>query len=73
MQVTKITKVPKTKPVFERKSLTSEELLREYNYIRSVKILHSLLEEGLITREEFHKIDCLNRQSFSPLYASLMN
>ena len=72
MRVTKITEIPTTKPVTERKPLTPEELQREYAYIRSIKILQRMLEKGLFTQEELHKIDKLNRVSFSPLYVSLM-
>jgi transcriptional regulator CtsR len=73
MQIIKIIEKPTTKPILERKPLITEELQREYDYIQSVKILHKMLDEGLITQEEFHKIDHLNRQSFSPLYTSLMS
>jgi len=72
MQVTKITDMPTTKTIPKRRSLTEEELQREYDYFRSVKIFQKMLDKGLITQEEFHKIDRLNRQFFSPLYASLM-
>lgn len=73
MQITKIIEKPATKPILERKPLTTEVLQKEYDYIQSVKILHKMQDASLITQEEFHKIDHLNRQSFSPLYTSLMS
>jgi len=72
MQVTKITDKPMTKPITKRKPLTEEELQREYNYFRSIKILQKMLNQGLITQEEFHKTDRLNRLSFLPSSAPLM-
>lgn len=56
----------------KKKDLTIEDINREYNYWRSVKILTEMLQKGIITQEEFLKIDLLNRKSFSPSFASLM-
>lgn len=73
MQVTKVTEasIPMTPNI--HKTPTPEALQREYDYYQSVKILQKMLDTGIITKEEFHKIDHLNRQSFSPLYASIMS
>jgi len=56
----------------KKKDLTIEDIKREYNYWHSVKILTDMLQKGIITQEEFRKIDLLNRKSFSPSFASLM-
>lgn len=73
MQVTKITDMPTAKPVTEQKILSQKELQNEYDYLQCKKNLQKILDAGLITQEEFHKIDQLNRKSFSILYASLMS
>ena len=52
--------------------ITQEEIQREVDYWRSKKILQKMLDKGLITPDEFHKIDGLNRRSFSPKLARLM-
>jgi hypothetical protein len=53
-------------------SMPPEELQGELDYWRSKKILQKMLDKGLITPDEFHKIDELNRRSFSPKLAQLM-
>jgi uncharacterized protein HemY len=52
--------------------ITQEELQREVDYWRAYKILQRMLKAGLISEEEFKKIDKLNRKTFSPMYAQLM-
>ena len=41
--------------------ITQEELQREVDYWRAYKILQRMLKAGLISEEEFNKIDKLNR------------
>lgn len=54
-------------------SMLPEELQGELDYWRSKKILQRMLDGGLITPDEFHKIDELNRKFFSPKLAQLMS
>jgi uncharacterized protein HemY len=49
--------------------ITQEEIQREVDYWRAYKILQRMLKAGLISEEEFNKIDKLNRKTFSPMYA----
>lgn len=56
----------------ETKKLSQEQLQREYDYILAQKFLKAMLENGLITEDEFHKITALNRKTFSPSLAELM-
>ena len=72
MQVTKVTNIPDEQSVFKRRRLTSDELQREIDYWRAEKILQKLLEEGLISEDEFNKINTLNIKTFSPMLAQLM-
>ncbi len=55
-----------------KQAMSPEELQGELDYWRSKKILQKMLYKGLITSDEFHKIDVLNRRSFSPKLAQLM-
>jgi hypothetical protein len=54
------------------RTLSKEEFHGELNYWRSHKIIQKMLDRGLITPDEFRKIDALNRKSFSPGLAQLM-
>jgi len=72
MQVTKITDGSNTNAVSKRRPLTPDEFQRELDYSRAEKILRKMLKVGLISEDEYDKINKLNRQIFSPLYAQLM-
>lgn len=52
--------------------VTDEDLCHEYKYDLASKALKKLLLAGIITQEEFNKIDAKNRESFSPHLADLM-
>ncbi|WP_368975747.1 SHOCT domain-containing protein [Caldifermentibacillus hisashii] len=56
----------------ELKKVSQEQLQREFDYIQAEKLLRKMLGKGLITEIEFHKIDALNRQTFSPFLAEIM-
>lgn len=72
MQVKKITELSNSQFAAKRKPVTEERLQNEYDYYRSLMLLQKMLNVGLITQEEFVKIDLRNRQSFSPFGAELM-
>ena len=46
--------------------MTKEQSSREVKYKMSLKLLNILLTRGIITEDEYVKIDELNRQTFSP-------
>ncbi len=52
--------------------MSQEEFQNELSYIVSVKILNKLLDNGFLTKEEYRKIDLLNRKSFKPKLAEIM-
>jgi hypothetical protein len=52
--------------------MSQEQLQNELNYSLSVKFVRKMLVNGLITEDEFNKIDHLNRISFSPKLAAIM-
>lgn len=72
MQVTRITELQSTRKVAQRGPVTKEMLQREFDYNRSLKLLRKMLHAGLISQEEFDRIDHQNRQSFSPFGVELM-
>lgn len=54
------------------KGMSTEQLQREFDYIRAEKLLKKMQGKGLITEVEFNKINALNRQTFSPSLAKIM-
>jgi Ca2+-binding EF-hand superfamily protein len=72
MQITKITDKHNTLAISKKTYLSDEELQREFDYYRAEKLLNQMLENGLITEEEFKKIMLLNRETFSPMLAQIM-
>jgi hypothetical protein len=46
--------------------MTKEQLVKEVEYKMALKLLNILLTRGIITEDEYGKIDELNRQTFSP-------
>ena len=71
MQITKITEAKKMSASLTAK-FTADMLQREFDYYIAQKLLKILLESGMISEDEFHKITCLNRQSFSPYLAQII-
>lgn len=71
MKVTKVIEDQIEMPTSQRE-ITTEELQREFDYFRAEKLLKTLLEQGLITIDEFDKITKLNREKFSPFLAKIM-
>ena len=51
---------------------TDEEMQREYNYILAEQLTRKLLDQGLISADEFDKIMSKNRQSFSPYFSKII-
>ena len=55
------------------KVYSQEELQKEYEYTLAQNITKKMLDQGLISVDEFHRITDLNRASFSPFLASIMS
>ena len=71
MQVTKLT--PEQMNAAPKKhEYTEEEMQREYGYMLAQQMTKKLLEKGMISEGEFHKITAKNRETFSPKLAALM-
>lgn len=70
MQVSK--NVPVATPVPVR-MMTKEAMQRDFDYEMAQKITKNLLDEGLISIDEYDRISALNAQKFSPFYGDLMD
>ena len=57
---------------YQERTVTDEDLRGEYGYIVASKLLREMLDQGLITLDQYHKIDQQNRETFSPHLAGLM-
>ncbi len=51
---------------------TNQEMQNEYNYVLAEQLTQKLLAAGLITRDEFEKIQAKNRQTFSPFISKII-
>lgn len=51
--------------------MSKEQSRQEVQYKMSLKMLNILLRRGIVTEDEYEKIDTLNRQSFSPQLAKV--
>ena len=70
MQVSK--NVPVATPVPDR-AMTKEAMQKDFDYEMAQKITKNLLDEGLISIDEYDRISALNAQKFSPFYGDLMD
>lgn len=52
--------------------ITEEQMQRELNYYIAQKIIKSMLDNGMISEDEFNKITLENRKTFSPYLAEIM-
>ena len=71
MQVTKLMPADKNM-ASATEQITGEQLQNEFNYIQAERITKKLLDKGLISDVEYHKIMEANRRSFSPSLAPLL-
>lgn len=71
MNVTKIMNESE-KPALTAKNFTDEELKQEYSYYLAQKLLKKMLDNDMISEDEFNKITEKNRKSFSPYLAEIM-
>ena len=56
----------------EPKPPSEKQLQQDCGYFKAQKILEALLENELITPQEFKSITLLNRKTFSPFLAEIM-
>ena len=51
--------------------MSNDQMQNEIRYQLSKELLTRMLFRNLITEEEYHRIDCLNLQTFQPSEAKL--
>ena len=51
---------------------TQERIQVDLDYRRAQEIAKKLLDDGLISVDEFNKLTSINRETFSPLFAEIM-
>ena len=52
--------------------MSQEQMKNEIMYRLSVQALDSFLRQGIITVDEYHRIDKLNREKFMPFFATII-
>ena len=51
---------------------TQERIQGDLDYCRAQAIAKEMLDNGLISMTEFNKLNAINRETFSPLFAEIM-
>ena len=70
MQVSKNIPIADSVPA---RTMTKESMQKDFDYEMAQKITRNLLDEGLISIDEYDRISALNAQKFSPFYGDLMD
>ncbi len=52
--------------------MTFDAMQKDFEYEMAQKLTKSLLDQGLISIDEYDRISALNRVKFSPFYGDLM-
>lgn len=52
--------------------MTLDSMQKDFEYEMAQKMTKNLLDEGLVSIDEYDRISALNREKFSPFYADLM-
>ena len=61
----------KTSVIDDQPMLTRDQFQRELSYRAALSVARRLLENKLITRKEFVRIDAVLRRKFSPVWGGL--
>ena len=61
----------KTSVIDDQPMLTHDQFQRELSYRAAISVARRLLENKLITRKEFMRIDAVLRRKFSPVWGGL--
>lgn len=59
-------------PEVQAREMTTEQMQKDLDYVIAQKLTRTMLQNGLISVEEFDKITALNRESFAPYLVELM-
>lgn len=55
------------------RTMTQEAMQKDFDYEIAQKITKNLLDQGLISIDEYDRISALNLEKFSPFYGDLMD
>ena len=61
----------KTSVIDDQPMLTHDQFQRELSYRAAISVARRLLENKLLTRKEFVRIDAVLRRKFSPVWGGL--
>lgn len=53
--------------------MTKESMQKDFDYEMAQKMTKNLLDQGLISIDEYDRISALNLETFSPFYGDLMD
>ncbi|WP_317368356.1 SHOCT domain-containing protein [uncultured Tyzzerella sp.] len=53
--------------------MTQEAMQKDFEYEMAQKLTRSLYEKGIISVDEMHRIQVLNKKKFSPFYAEIID
>lgn len=56
----------------QSKYFTKERIQSDLDYFRAQTIAKNMLNDSLISMEEFNKLTAINRETFSPLFSEIM-
>ena len=69
----KVTKLEDAHSIqYESEKLTDVALQNEHDYLVAERLTKKLIENGLISQDEYEKIMAKNRKTFPPLLAELL-
>lgn len=54
------------------KPIQQTDIEQDYNFFQAQKVAKDMLELGLISLSEFHKLSQKNRDTFSPFWGEIM-
>lgn len=54
------------------KSIQQTDIEQDYNFFQAQKVAENMLELGIISLSEFHKLSQKNRDTFSPFWVEIM-
>jgi hypothetical protein len=54
------------------KPIQQTDIEQDYNFFQAQKVAKDMLELGLISLSEFHKLSQKNRDTFSPFWVEIM-
>lgn len=64
--------MPNENTIVQSGYFAQERIQGDLDYRRAQEIAKKMLDDGLISVDEFNKLTAINRETFSPLFAEIM-